>query len=119
MRAVRRMASDKPTQQGYRVCFVNPRAPAFFFQDPPYTYDWVRRFACGIASAVRKDFEVPREGHCEARQRGERMGHQLKLYARHWHIPNDDFRAVCIEWHPLAGEIKRIPYDNLGAYVDG
>lgn len=101
-------------KQGYRVCFVNPRAPSFFFSDPPYTFEWVKFFAAGIASAVRKDFEAPREEHCEARQRGERMGQQLKLYARRWHIEESDFRAICIEWRPAVGEPKRIPYDLIG-----
>jgi hypothetical protein len=106
-------------KQGYRVCFANPRAPTFFFPDPPYTYDWVKRFVCGIASAVRKDFEIPKQGHCEARQRGERMGQQLKIFARQWHIPEAHFRAICLEWHPSKGKIKRIPYDRLGMHDHG
>ena len=99
--------------QSYRVCFANPRAPTFTFGDPPYSFAWVREFAAGIASAIRKDFEEPADGLSDARVRGERMGQTLKLYGRRWGIAEEDFRAIRIEWRLADGTARSIYYEAL------
>lgn len=98
---------------GYRVCFSNPRAPSFFFPDPPYNFAFAMEFASGVASAVRKDFEIAEESASDARRRGERMGQQLKFYARRWHLKETDFWAVVIEWHAHGSVQKRAFYDAI------
>lgn len=97
----------------YRIVFGRPRTPIFRFPDPPYTYKWVLDFASGLASACQKDFEVPEDGATEARHRGERMGQNLKFYARRWSLQESDFRSICIEWHRIDGVIRKVRYSTI------
>jgi hypothetical protein len=98
--------------QGYRIVFGRPRTPSFPFSDPPYTYKWVLDFASGLASACQKDFEVAEDDLSDARNRGERMGQHLKLFARRWDLKESDFRSICIEWHSASGVVKKLRYNE-------
>jgi hypothetical protein len=85
-------------KQGYIVGFSKPGLPKFTFEDPPYSFKWVKEFASGIASAVRKDFELPSPEDSDARQRGERMGNHLKIFTARWGLCDNDLRAITITW---------------------
>ncbi len=100
-------------KQGYIVAFSKPNLPSFFFEDPPYSFAWVKDFASGISSAVRKDFEIPEENHTNARVRGERMGNMLKLFSSKWGFNECDFRAITITWVRADGSRAKKFFEKL------
>lgn len=121
MQMVLRMAPDQPKvslPHEYRIVFGRPRTPLFRFPDPPYTYAWVLDFAAGLASACQKDFEVPDDDVSVARYRGERMGQNLKFYARRWNLKESDFRSIAIEWHRRDGIIKKVRYSTIAEGIE-
>lgn len=100
-------------KQGYIVGFAKPGLPRFSFEDPPYSFAWVKEFASGIASAVRKDWEISDPEASEARTRGERMGNQLKHFSSRWGLSENDYRAITITWISLDGSTKRKFWEKI------